>query len=434
MPSDSALPITDQPAVQDVPRPPVGARFVIPLAVAYFGVWVAWLAPLVLTLQVKVSELTPASRTGSLSLVLGVSSVLSLLAMPVMGRLSDRTLSRWGMRRPWLMGGALLGSAGTVIVAVAGSIPVLLVGWCITNVVLASLVSVVLAMLPDQVHADARGKVSGILGLANALGAIVSSGIAGALTEVSTAAAVLVPGLLGMLCVALACLLLKDRVLDPRDRPALSVGLLIRSYTFNPRRHPDFGWAWFSRFAIFLALAWAQTYQVFYLTGQVGLSQSKATAVVSTGVVTQTVCMVVGSLVFGPLSDRLRRRKVFVLASAVTAGAGLLALAFATTVPGYFLAMVLVGTGQGIYLAVDLALVTDVLPNKEADAAKDLGVFAVANLLPQSLAPAIAPAFLGIAFGTRAATHGNNFFVLFILGAVCALISAATVLPIRAVR
>jgi MFS family permease len=49
----------------------------------------------------------------------------------------------------------------------------------------------------------------------------------------------------------------------------------------------------------------------------------------------------------------------------------------------------------GAFSSVEMALVTRILPNKE-DAAKDFGLMNVANALPQSIVPAIAPLLLGI--------------------------------------
>jgi hypothetical protein len=77
---------------------------------------------------------------------------------------------------------------------------------------------------------------------------------------------------------------------------------------------------------------------------------------------------------------------------------------------------------------VDLALVTDVLPDKEGAAAKDMGVFNIANALPQSLAPAAAPLFLAIG------GDGSNYTALFIAAAIAAALGALTVIPIKKVR
>ena len=74
---------------------------------------------------------------------------------------------------------------------------------------------------------------------------------------------------------------------------------------------------------------------------------------------------------------------------------------------------------------MDLALAADVLPDK-ASAAKNLGVFNIAGALPFSLAPAVAPTVLALA--------GGSYAALFAVAGVSALLGAAAVLPVRAVR
>lgn len=88
----------------------------------------------------------------------------------------------------------------------------------------------------------------------------------------------------------------------------------------------------------------------------------------------------------------------------------------------------LFGAGLGAYFAVDLALVTDVLPNAETEAAKNMGVFNIANALPQSVAPALAPAFLAIGAG------GSNYTALFAISAVVVALGAVATLFIRGAR
>lgn len=102
-------------------------------------------------------------------------------------------------------------------------------------------------------------------------------------------------------------------------------------------------------------------------------------------------------------------------------------LAFTSTLPAFFVAAAVMGVGIGAFFAVDLALVTDVLPDQEHAAAKDLGIFNIANTLPQSVAPAIAPLLLGVG-------GGGNYTLLFVAAALLALIGAAFIVPIKAVR
>ena len=100
-------------------------------------------------------------------------------------------------------------------------------------------------------------------------------------------------------------------------------------------------------------------------------------------------------------------------------------IALASSFNGFLVGMAIGGLGFGVYVAVDLALAADVLPDR-ASAAKDLGVFNIAGALPFSVAPAIAPAILAVA--------GGSYGVLYAVAGVSALLGAAAILPVKGVR
>ncbi len=100
-------------------------------------------------------------------------------------------------------------------------------------------------------------------------------------------------------------------------------------------------------------------------------------------------------------------------------------VAIASSFNGFLVGMAIGGLGFGMYMAVDLALVADVLPNND-NVAKDLGVFNIAGALPFAIAPAIAPAVL--AFG------GGSYGVLYAVAGVCAIVGAFAILPVKGVR
>jgi hypothetical protein len=77
---------------------------------------------------------------------------------------------------------------------------------------------------------------------------------------------------------------------------------------------------------------------------------------------------------------------------------------------------------------VDLALVVDVLPNPD-DSGKDLGVFNMANALPQTVAPVFGAALLSIS-----SADNQNYTLLLYTAGVAALIGALVVLPIKKVK
>ena len=135
--------------------------------------------------------------------------------------------------------------------------------------------------------------------------------------------------------------------------------------------------------------------------------------------------MVAGSLIGGAFSDRTGRRKVFVFAASIGYGLAMFVIAVATDFNGFLVGMAIGGLGFGVYLAVDLALVADVLPDQDR-AAKDLGVLNIAGALPSSIAPAIAPAILAVG--------GGNYGLLYAVAGVCAVLGAVAILPIRGVR
>jgi MFS family permease len=143
------------------------------------------------------------------------------------------------------------------------------------------------------------------------------------------------------------------------------------------------------------------------------------------GTLVQSVLVVIASLVGGRLSDRTGRRKVFVLVASIVYGVALFVLAAATDVNGFLVGMAVSGLGFGVYVAVDLALVTQVLPDEDT-VAKDLGVFNIAGALPFTIAPAIAPAVLAVG--------GGSYGVLYTVAGFCAVLGAFAILPVRRVR
>jgi MFS family permease len=173
-----------------------------------------------------------------------------------------------------------------------------------------------------------------------------------------------------------------------------------------------------------LAYAFLTTYQAYYLLDKIGSAEADVPRQIFLGTLVQSMLVVTASLVGGKLSDRLGRRKIFVLTASIMYGLALFVVASASTVTGFLVGMALSGLGFGSYMAVDLALVADVLANK--DNAKDLGVLNIAGALPFTIAPAIAPAILAIGSG--------SYGVLYAFAGICAIVGAVAILPVKRVR
>lgn len=404
----------------------VGAGFIALYVLAYMGVWLALLAPVLVTLPLKINSLVGAEAApGALGLVTGIGALLALIGNPLFGRLSDRTTSRLGMRRPWMIVGLLGAVAGLAVMAAAESIGMIVLGWSITQLSFNALLAAIVAIMADQIPERQRGLVSGVLGICTPLALLLAAYVVQLVAPLGQFAMFMFPMAISCLVVVIFMIVLKDRRLAAADRPAWSLHEFASTFYTNPRQAPDFAWAWVSRFLFVMGQSFLLTYQAFYLLGKIGVTETELPDSIFIATLVSSVCWILSSLIGGKLSDATGRRKVFVLASALVYGIGLLVVAFSSEMTVFLIAMAITGAGIGIYFAVDLALVADVLPDRD-NAAKDLGVFNIASALPQSIAPAIAPTILALG--------GGDYSVLFIVAGACTIIGALAVLKVKGVR
>jgi MFS family permease len=403
----------------------VGWGFIALYTLAFISTSLLFIAPLLVTLALKVNSLVGLDRApNSLALVAGVGGLLAMVANPFFGRMSDRTTSRLGMRRPWMVIGLVGGSLGILVVALAPSVPVVLVGWCTAQVFFNALLAAEVAVLADQVPAAQRGLVSGVLGICTPIASVTGSFVVKLFTG-NQLTMFLVPCAIGGFFVLLFAVTLNDRRLRPLDRRPWSLREFARTFYVDPRGSADFAWAFAGRFLFVLAYAFLTTYQAYYLLHEIGSPEAEVPRLIFLGTLANSALVVAASLLGGAWSDRMGRRKVFVLTASLVYGVAMFVVAAAGGVGGFLVGMAIAGLGFGLYIAVDLALVVDVLPGGD-EAAKDLGVFNIASALPFSVAPAIGPAVLAIG--------GGSYSVLYVVAGLCAVAGALAILPVRRVR
>ena len=402
----------------------VGWGFVSLYTLAYLGTSLILIAPVLVTLALKVNSLVGIERApNGLALVTGTGALLAMLGNPFFGKLSDRTTWKVGMRRPWMVIGLVGGTLGILLVAFAPTIPVVLVGWCIAQLFFNALLAAMVAVLPDQVPAAQRGLVSGFLGVCLPIASVSGTFLVQLFTP-NQLAMFLVPCVIGGFFVLIFAITLKDRQLAKEDKPTWSLREFAGTFYVSPRKSRDFAWAFVSRFLFVLAYAFLTTYQAYYLLDKIGSAEADVPQQIFLGTLVQSAVVVTASLIGGNLSDRTGRRKIFVFTAASAYGLAMFVIAVASDFNGFLVGMAIGGLGFGVYVAVDLALVADVLPDK--DNAKDLGVMNIAGALPFSIGPAIAPAILAIGSG--------SYGLLYAVAGVCAIGGAFAILPVKRVR
>lgn len=404
---------------------PVGWGFLILYWLAFVGLWIPVLSPLLVTLALKVNGLVgPAQAGASLGVVVSAGGLLAMLANPFFGRMSDATTSRLGMRRPWIVFGLVGGAVATLGMALAPSVTALAIAFAATQCLFNACTAGLFGVLADQVPPGQRGMVGGLIGASVPL-ALPAGSFLVQLVSPNLLAMFLLPLAVGAIPLLLFTVLLKDRILPVAEKPAFSWRDFLGTFWVNPLRHRDFGYNWWAKFFFVFAYAFLTTYQAFFLIQRLGIPATSVPALIFQSTLVLSAMNLISSLGGGKLSDVLRRRKIFVIVAALIYGAGLFVIASSTTFELFLVGIGIAGFGFGAWGAVDTALTVDVLPNPST-AAKDLAVANIANTLPQSLAPAIAPLIL--------ASAGGSYPVLYAVAAACAVFSALFVLPIKSAR
>lgn len=233
-----------------------------------------------------------------------------------------------------------------------------------------------------------------------------------------------VPAAIGVLGMLVYAFVLPDQRLTHRPE-SMTMRSWLHTFYISPRQHPDFAWAWISRFLLILGSFMFTTFRFFWMRDGLGLDDAGAATTVFNGVLIYIVVLVVIGQLAGFLSDRVGKRKIFVFASTALFAVGLGLLTTVDTVTGFYLVEAILGAAFGIYMGVDLALVIEVLPDPD-DAAKDLGVFNIANAGPQSLAPFVGAALIGGA--------AKNYDLLYITAAVLTFLGALAIMRVKGVR
>lgn len=402
---------------------PVTGWFMFAYLLTVFAFYTALFAPLIASISVKLSQISSAGEKAiDLGAILAPGAFAALIAAPIFGALSDRTRSRVGRRKLWIIFGCVVMGMGLALMATGTELVALGAGWLLVQIGANAALAATNALLPDLVPEHQRGKVSALMGIALSL-ALLAGPYLTQFTAHDNLLMFLAPWAICPVAIILLFGAFKDK--PAGQMPPFGLADLGRTFWVNPMKYPDFGWAFLSRFLVFMGVAYFLTYQFFFLSDQLDLDEPAALEALGLSQLITTVVTVSFTLLSGWLSDRIGRRKPVVLVAGLLVALGLLVIGTSTTMAQFLIGAAIYGVGQGVYFAVDMALVAAVLPNPD-DTAKDLGVFNIASAFPQTVAPVIAPVFLSIG-----AVAGGNLPAVFIAGAIFAIVGAFAVMPIR---
>ena len=307
-------------------------RWVAFLTLASIGLWAGFFGPIQVLLAQQAEAISADNKKEILSVVLGLGAFTSVVCNPVFGAFSDRTTLRAGRRLPWVIAGAVGGALSLLLLSVADNVVVMALGWCGVQAALNAMLAAVTATVPDQVPVATRGKVGGILAIAQTVGVVAGTGIASATGSI--AAGYVVTAAVLILLTIPYCFDSRDVALAPEERPApFDWGGVPAVLLGLAALHPDFAWAWLTRFLVNLGNALGLLYLLYYMQDVLGFDKDDAADRVFLLTAIYAVVIMATAVVFGIWSDRTGKRKVFVIWSGLIGSVASLLLAFGQSWP-----------------------------------------------------------------------------------------------------
>lgn len=397
------------------------ARQLVPLFMAQFTLFMAFVAPASFSVAVRIADLAPNAKDSLLALALGIPALSVIFLNPIIGVLSDRTRSRFGRRRPWLILGAMLGTAGSAAAGLVDAPALLIAGWTVAFVGYNICGAMIMAYYGDRLPPEQRGRVMGISGAITQAAPLAGVVLAGVFTSTPSLMFV-IPGALAFIGLTVLAVSMNDHGSSDEVREPLRLGPLFQGFWFNPRRYPNLGFAWLSKAFVFAALALMQVYGVYLLSTRLGLGPADVAVVIAT-VGAGSVCMaILGAFGSGWLSDKLGTRKPLVVGSAFALAIGLSVTGTMQSELQYALGAWTGALSIGVYGAAEQALTLDVLPRERNQNGRFLATLGLANQIPQAAGPFLAAGIL--------TAFGGDYTWVYVTASVFAVLGALAIVPV----
>ena len=320
----------------------------------------------------------PELEVGRILFLLAIPvAVLSILVQPTVGAISDYTVSRWGRRKPYIVFGSLLDLVFLAGIATANN--VLILGVFVSLLAISTNIArgPFQGYVPDLIAERQVGMASALVGLMQILGNVtgfllVTIAVSFHRMEFAIAAVAIVE------LVTMAAVVIRvSPGQPPLDRAGRSwTAIAATAWGTDILRERSYVWLVVSRLFFLMGGAMLVNLVITYLKQTHGLTQEEANG---TNTILLVIVVVANLLAIVPsarVSDRIGRKPV-IYASCVVGATGLLIAALAPSVPVLFVGAFLFGASAGTFLAVDWALITDIIPR--ASSGRYMGLSNVAT-------------------------------------------------------
>jgi MFS family permease len=397
------------------------------IAVALFIAGILWIGPYVgsigVLLPAAVEQVAPDEKVQLVGVLGILGAAVSLVANIVFGALSDLTRSRFGARTPWVIVGSVATAIGLFGLSTAQTPTALILWWGFYMLFLNSIIAPMVAVISDSVPVKYRGTVSAIYGVSLTVGASLST-IVGSRFVGTPSDGLIVFAIATLASGVVFAVLMPNRSNLAEAREKLTGKQLLHNFSFPRKGARDFYFALGGKFFLQAGLYSITNYQLYILTDYIGLDTGGAAGLIAISATITLAASILFGFISGPLSDKVGRRKPFVIGAALLIAVAVLFPLFAPFAWGMIVYAILSGIGNASFTSVDQALNIEVLPDK-LTAAKDLGLLNMANSGGQILGPVVTSILVASTGGYQA-----TFIAAFVMLAL----SAGLIAPIRKVR
>ena len=411
------------------PTQPMSKGYIFWLMLASFGASMAMMVPLSYGLAVRITELAPGHEE-VLGYITGVAQVAYLVISPLVGIWSDRTRSRFGRRAPFLFLGTAIGLVGLVVIGLAPNLLIVGAGWVFGMVGWSIAGAALQTLQADKLPEQQRGRVSALTGLMTQIAPVLGIGVAYAVSS-STFLVFVVPGVIGAVLIVLFPLVKPEgSSKDLAPSTQVTATSVFKSYGFSIRKYPDFAWNWLGRFIFFIGLYFNTTFGTFFYAQRLDMPVREVAGVVATVGLIGVLAATIGALVGGFLSDKLQRRRLFVMIAAVLFVAGAVLEATAWSLPQIIAGAVVMQLSIAVFATVDQAIVYAIIPERN-EAGRYMAVIQFAQKIPSAIAPMLA----GVVITLGAVGGEKNYTLLYLAGGVFALVGGLIILlKVKSIR
>ena len=359
-----------------------------------------------------------------------VGAAFAIVWQPAIGALSDVNRAGIGRRRPFIAIGVVGDVIFLTLLAFVTSFWWLLVVYSLFQMASNTAQGPYQGMLPDQVPPDQRGEASGYYGAMNMIGTIFGFVVVGAILIPTHHLRIAILSLPLVVLVA-GCLVffgVPDRHITRRsDQPVMRSVLL--SFAIDARKYRDFAWLMVSRLFFLMAPVGISTSALNFIRFTFNYSEGKASLYSSALQALVVIFAAVMSFAAGFLAERFGKKRL-VAAACLIGAVGSTMLIFAPTLVWILAFGMIVGISLGVFLSVDWAFMTDLIP--KAEAGRYMGVSNIATASAGFIARPILGPIIDAFNNNRTSSVGYRVMFGIVTGFY--LVAFLTLRPVREIK